>query len=146
MKKKKPQVPKIIKKCKFCQIFWEIPRKHWELVSTQEGKILKVSRKCPMTSTQVTKDDGCEKLELASYIRCKKWEEQIPTLACLDRQRTGQCRNCKQGKELKELYRELNPPKPIVIPKKYKPIRIPQKTEDSKQKKLDELKEKFGLK
>ena len=106
------------KKCKFCQIFWEIPSNRWEKVKSPVGKIISISRKCPITKEQMLPDDGCEKLELTHYIRCKKDENQIATPACLNRQKTGQCRNCKQGKELQKLYRELNPPKPIPKPKR----------------------------
>jgi hypothetical protein len=55
-------------------------------------------------------------LELASYIRCMKYEEQVPTEACVYRQKSkahSKCNKCRQGKELLRLWNEKHR-KPII--------------------------------
>ena len=108
----------MIEKCKFCQVFWDIPRKYWQTTKAPNGKTLLTLRQCPKTKEIVSTDDGCKKLELTNYIRCKKWQEQIPTEACIHRQKTKRCRGCRQGQELLKLFRLLYPPKREPIKKK----------------------------
>ena len=99
-------------RCKFCKIFWEIPKKYWA----------NSHRKCATAEKLVTIDDGCSKLELTPYIRCMKFDEQVPTLACIQRQKDKtyiKCTKCRQGKELLKLFWELNRvSKPIIKPKR----------------------------
>lgn len=98
-------------KCKFCTTFWSIPKKHW----TNSHRL------CPKIGKPVTEEDGCKYFELTNFIRCMKVNQQVPTLACLRRQRSKfvkHCGKCKQGKELYQIWRELNPPRPIQIKEK----------------------------
>ena len=93
-------------KCRFCQTFWEISKKKWKATT----------RLCPITKRDISQDDGCDKLVIASFIRCDRLLRQIPTKACINRQKIKEkvCKKCEQGRQLLWLLREKNPPKPIV--------------------------------
>jgi len=84
-------------RCKFCKTFWEIPKKYWT----------NSHRKCPIAEKFITVDDGCKKLELTPYIRCMKFDEQVPTLACIQREfpMHPEERICKYRKYRKPLPR-----------------------------------------